>query len=141
MTLQKELISGAGEQGSGPEFLTVTSLALGEGASLYAADQGTNQVIRVDLATGNREDVGITCPMSGPEILQQVLYNAAAHELLILADGIFAFDLETSVYTPIPAAFYPYVIRLTQDGRMLAGGFNALTQIDRGSGEVVLVSK
>jgi hypothetical protein len=141
-TFQKQLISRAGERGEGEAFTTLASLTMAaHGTSLYAADQATDQILRVDLETGDREVLETTCPLGSNETLSQVLYDASTDELLILSDGIFAFDLETSVCTQISPALSTLDIRLTADGKILSAGFNAVTQIDRQSGGVVIVSK
>lgn len=141
-THEKQLVSRAGERGDGQAFSTLVSLTMAEdGKSVYAADQATNQILRVDLETGDRSVVETTCSLTEPETLHQVLYDAADHELLIVADGIFVFDLGTSACTQIPTAVDPLDIRLMQDGRILAADFNAVTQVDRETGDVVIVSK
>jgi DNA-binding beta-propeller fold protein YncE len=142
VTAQRELISRAGERGDGPAFETLASLAMSpDGTTLYAADQGTDRIIRVDIETGNREVFPTACPLGSSQNLQQVLVDAHGNDLLILSDGIFIHDLETSGCTRIPVREPLLAIQLMADGRLLAAGFNAVVQIDRGSGDLVIVSK
>lgn len=145
VTLQKELLSRAGQQGDGPAFDTLVSLALSpDGTTVYAADQATDQILRVNLESGDREVFDTGCAIGSNQGLRQIVYDPAADELLIAwSNGIFAHDFETGqcASIPLPISFLPLGIALTPDGRILAAGFNAVTQVDRASGDIVIVSK
>jgi DNA-binding beta-propeller fold protein YncE len=145
VTRQQQLISRAGARGAGPAFETLASLTLGpDGTAVYAADQLTDQILRVDLESGDREVMATACGFASPEGLRQVLYDEVADELLILsANGMFIHDFETSgcARVPVPIGMSTLGIQLTPDGRILGAAFHSVTQIDRKTGAVVIVSK
>jgi DNA-binding beta-propeller fold protein YncE len=141
VTRQKQVLSHA-SVGQGPAFQTLVSLTRSEDEThVYVGDQATDQILRVNLETGDREVLQTACALGSSQQLQQVLYDADAGELVILSDGVFIHDLETSGCTRVPVMLFPLGIGLTPDGRILAAAFNSVTQIDRESGDVVIVSK
>ena len=142
VTYQKQLISKDGARGVGEAFAAPVSLTPGENAStLYVADQTKNEIIRVDIESGDREVVQTSCVFDRPDGLQQALYDGARNQLLILNDGLFAFDLGTSTCTKASPKKYLLGMTLTAEGQALAVAFHSVMQVDRGSGDIVLVSK
>jgi hypothetical protein len=146
VTWNQDVVSRADSQGDGPPFAGIASITLGaEGTLAYVANQETNQVIRVDLDSGDREVIALECLEGAqPATLAQVLFDEGTGELIVLADGLFVVDIDTLVCTPVPsvpARVSPLHVQVTPKGRMLAAVFNALGQLDRESGDVVIVSK
>ena len=145
VTWQQRLISQAGGPGDGPAFQTLVSLSVAaDQMAVYAADQATDTILRVDLESGNREVVQTGCAFGGSQSVRQVLYDDDTRQLLVLsAYGIFVHDLETLKCTRIGTTPELSVlgIEIMPDGRLLGAGFNAVLQIDRASGDFVVVAK
>jgi hypothetical protein len=139
---QFTLLSQAGTRGDGDAFVTIASMTMAEDGVLYVADQGSDRILRVDTETGDRESFQTHCPLGiEPETLSQVIYDEPRHQLLIHADGMFAHDLEHGSCAMIPSWLHPLDMRLTPDGHILAAAFNAVVQVDRHKGDLVIVSK
>lgn len=140
-----EVVSQPNDMGGGPAFGGLVSMTWGASASeLFVAGQTSGAVTRVDLETGDREALAAGCNagLSPPfDNLDQVLYNATFNELLISGDQLFSLDLESAACNTLPRWVFPLQIRVTPTNQMLGVVFGALVQIDRGTGEVVIVSK
>lgn len=131
--------------GVGPAFGGVISLArVGATDEMYVAAQTAELVTRVDLATGDRELLAHNCVLGNASTfttLDQVLYDEVRNELLISGDELFSIDLGTGECIQLSRRVFPLEIRTTAAGEMLAVSFRNLLQIDRATGEVVIISK
>lgn len=140
-----DVISQENVRGEGPAFGVVVSLTRVAGTpEVYAAGQASGTVTRVDLETGDREELLTTCDKGLSPIFQnldQVLYNQDVNELIISGDTLYRLELDTGDCEVLPRRILPLQIRMESGSRMLAVTFGALTQIDRTTGEVVIVSK
>lgn len=113
---------------------------------VYVAGQTSETVVRVNLETGDREQLVTSCiPSTWTETafqnLNQVLYNELLDELIISGDNLYTVDLETAACISLPQRVFPLHIQVTPTNQMLAVTFGTLLQLDRTSGEVVIVSK
>jgi hypothetical protein len=98
----------------------------------------------VNLETGDREtvstnrNVGAASVSQGPE---QVLYNEAANELLVLSDRLFSIELATDACVTLPGSPFSLEIQNASANQQLAVTFRTLMQIDRETAEIVVISK
>lgn len=83
-------------------------------------------------------DPGLSSTFQG---LDQVLYNGALNELIIGGDRLYSLDLETSACARLPLKQFPLQIQFAAENEMLAVVFGALMQMDRETGELVIISK
>lgn len=141
VTLQKDLISRDGDRGMGPAFATPTSITMTPDGTLYVTDQATNEIISVDPETGDRMVYETTCSFTTPESLSRAIYLEDTNDFLIRADGVFAVNRETSVCLPAAGQRFPLDVVVTPEGQILAAEFNAVLQIDRPTGDLVIVSR
>jgi hypothetical protein len=146
---QQSFVSASGQRGTGPSFAGLNSLTRVGAHAVYVTNQTAENIMRVDLETGDREVALSSCIVNQTnvlgvdETLQQVLYVADANELLIIGDNLLSYDLDTEVCRE----HVPFLrvrieeIRMAPDGRLLAIAFRALLQLDRASGDLVILSK
>lgn len=143
-TRTTSVVSQEGGKGSGPPFGGVVSLTrVAETSELYVAGQTSEAVARVDLETGDREALVTGCDGSAATFanLDQVLYSDVLDELLISGDEFYSLDLGTGDCAALPRWVLPLQVRITPANQVLAVILGALVQIDRATGEVVIVSK
>ncbi len=138
-TRQLNVISQDGSRGTGPAFDTAISMTRSSN-ELYVAGQDTERITRVDLQTGNREDLIHNCPVAFGT-LNQVLYEEGRDALLISGDRLLSFDFASGQCTQMPRRASTLEMRITPADQMIAVAFRALLQIDRETGEVVIISK
>jgi DNA-binding beta-propeller fold protein YncE len=140
-----EVVSQESVQGDGPPFGSVVSLTRVAGTpELYVAGQTSETVMRVDLETGDREELMTGCDLglsSSFQGLGQVLYNGVLNELIISGDRLYSLNLETGECAELPLREFPLQIQFTAENEMLAVVFGALMQMDRGTGDLVIISK
>jgi sugar lactone lactonase YvrE len=142
VTLQKDLISRDGDRGMGPAFATPASITMTPDGTLYVADQATNEILSVDPDTGDRTIYETTCSFTTPESLSRAIYLEDTNEFLIRADGVFAVNRDTSVCrTEAGLQRSPLDVVVTSEGQILAADFNEVLQIDRPTGDLVIVSR
>ena len=139
------VVSLPGQRGVGPGFGGIISLTrVGLTDEAYAAGQTSGLVTRVDLETGHRETLVTNCDLQDPpafDNLEQVLYNEARHELIVSDDRLYAIDVATSACERLPRRVLPLEVQVTPENQMLAVSFRALMQLDRETGEVVIISR
>ena len=139
------VVSRPGQRGAGPAFGGIVSLTrVGETTEAYAAAQTSGLVTHVDLETGDRQTLVTTCDLQDPpafDNLAQVLYNEARHELIVSDDRLYAIDLATAGCQRLPRRVLPLEVQVTPANQMLAVSFRTLMQLDRETGEVVIVSR
>ncbi len=140
-----ELVSRAGEKGSGNAFGTLVSLTSSPTPSeIFAAGQSSGSVFRVNLETGDREALVTNCDLGeAPAFdgLMQIRHNAAANELLVLGSSLYSIDLDTDQCVTLPRSTLLLEVQPASAEQLLAATFGALLQYDRETGEVVVVSK
>lgn len=140
-----EIVSRAGEKGSGAVFGTLVSLTDSETATeVFAAGQASGTIFRVNLETGDRQAVSTTCDLGDSSSFQgltQIRYNAIANELLILGDSLYSLELDTGQCNTLPRSVSLLEVQPASGEQLLAVTFGALLQYDRETGEVVIVSK
>ena len=140
-TRQLKLISQDGGRGTGPAFDTAMSITrVGSSNELYVAAQDSGQITRVDLETGNREELILNCPVPFGT-LTQVLYDEGRDALLISGDRLLSFDFASRQCLQMPKRVSTLEMRITPADQMIAVWFRALLQIDRETGEDVIISK
>lgn len=136
--------SQPGVLGDGPAFGVVVSLTPAAADVLCVAGQDSELVTRVDLATGDREelvhgcDLGLASTFTG---LDQVLFDPTDGRLIIKGDSVYSFDPGAVQCTRLPVAEVPLEFRVTSAGQLLGADFHALMQFDPGTGEIVVISK
>ena len=141
VTRDIEVVSQAASRGTGPAFDTAMSMArIGTSNELYVAGQASERITRVDLETGNREELAHNCPTTFGT-LTQVLYDEGRDELLISGDRLLSYDLASGQCTQLPRRVHTLQMRITPADQMIGVWFRALLQIDRETGEVVIISK
>ena len=142
-----ELVSQEGARGDGPALGGIVSMTRVAGTpDVYVAGQTSETIVRVNLETGDREELVADCPLAwwtetAFQTLDQVLYNEFLDALIISGDNFYSLDLETGACTSLPRRVFPLHIQLTPANQMLAVSFGALLHFDRDTGEVVIVSK
>jgi len=140
-----DVISQESVLGTGPPFGGVVSLTRVAGsADLYVAGQTSETVVRVNLETGDREELSTGCDLgvsSTFQDLDQVLYNEALGELIISGATMYGLDLATAECAILPRRVSPLQLQVTPANQLLAVMFGSLVQLDRDTGEVVIVSK
>lgn len=109
--------------------------------TLYVTDQATNEIISVDPETGDRTVYETTCSFTTPESLSRAIYLEDTNEFPIRADGVFAVNRETSVCLREAGQLVPLDVAVTPEGQILAAEFNSVLQIDRSTGDLVIVSQ
>ena len=126
----------------GPDHvLTVRAIdAFGTSNELYVGSQNEERITRVDLETGNREELVLDCPNTFGTLIQ-VLYNEGRNELLINGDRLLSVDLDTVQCTQVPRRVFTLHIQVTPEDQLFGTEFRALMQIDRETGEAVILSK
>jgi DNA-binding beta-propeller fold protein YncE len=140
-TRKLKVISQEGGRGAGPAFDTAMSMTrAGSSNELYVAGQHSERITRVDLETGNREELIHNCPVAFGT-LTQVLYDEGRDALLISGDRLLNFDLASGQCTQMPMRVSTLKMQITPADQMIAVTFRALLQIDRATGEVVIISK
>lgn len=146
----RSVLSQAGERGEGPEFENINSLSFGPDANtLFVTNQLGENVMRVNLGSGDREIVPLDCADIGPmrpeldEGLQQVIYHADRERLLLLGNSLVEVHPETGACALLPQSFIDHPMRLliTPTGQVFAAARRAVTLLDLDSGEFVIVSK
>ena len=70
-----------------------------------------------------------------------MLFNEAGNELLILGDNVRRLDLATGSCTPVPAIGSYLQLQALGADQLFAVGFGEFVQINRETGEIVLISK
>ena len=140
-----EVVSRAGEKGDGAAFGALVSLTeSGTPTEIFAAGQASGTIFRVNLDTGERQELSTTCDL-GDSLsfpgLMQIQYNAAANELLILDDLLYSIDLETNQCDTLPSTTLFLDVQPASEQQLLVTTFGALMQYDRETGEVVIISK
>ena len=141
VTRDLEVVSQADSRGTGPAFggvMTVTRV--GTSNELYVGSQNEERITRVDLETGNREELVLDCPNTFGTLIQ-VLYNEGRNELLINGDRLLSVDLDTGQCTQVPRRVFTLHIQVTPEDQLFGTEFRALMQIDRETGEAVILSK
>ena len=140
-----EVASRDGEKGGGSTFGSLVSISESDAATdVFAAGQASGTVFRVDLDTGDREALVTNCDLGGAGAFQglmQVRYNVAANELLILGDTLHSLDLATGDCIILPRSALLLEVQPASAQQLLGVTFGALVQLDRSTGEVVIVSK
>ena len=142
-----EIVSQEGGRGAGPAFGGIVSMTRVTGTpDVYVAGQTSETIVRVNLETGDREELVANCPPAwwtdtAFQNLDQVLYNGILDTLIISGDNLYSYELETSACTALPRRLFPLHIQVTPENQMLAASFGALLHLDRDTGEVVIVSK
>jgi hypothetical protein len=139
------VVSQESSQGAGPSFGGVVSLTRVPGSSqLYVAGQASETVTRVELETGDREALATTCDLglsSTFQDLDQVLYGEGLGELIISGDKLYSLDLESAECMTLPRRTFQLQMQVTPTSEILGVSFGMMTQIDRETGEVVIISK
>lgn len=139
------VVSQESSQGAGPSFGGVVSLTRVPGASqLYVAGQASETVTRVDLETGDREALATTCDLglsSTFQNLHQVLYSEILGELIISGDKLYSLNLDSAECTTLPRRAFQLQMQVSPTSEILAVSFGTMTQMDRETGEVVIISK
>lgn len=141
VTRDLNVVSQDGSRGAGPAFGAGISMTrVGTTNELYVAGQEEERITRVDLESGDREELlhGCTDTLGS---LRQVFYNEGRDELLIGADRIYSFDRASEQCTQLPTRMSTLQLRVTPDDRMMAVWFRAFVQIDRETGEAAILSK
>ena len=99
----------------------------------------------MNLDTGDREELSTGCDLgvsSTFQELDQVLYNEALGELIISGNKLYGLDLATAECAILPRRVSPLLqMQVTPANQLLAVMFGSLVQLDRDTGEVVIVSK
>jgi DNA-binding beta-propeller fold protein YncE len=140
-TRKLRVISQEGARGTGPAFDTAMSMTrVGSSNQLYVAGQHSERITRVDLETGNREELVHNCPVAFGT-LTQVLYDEGRDALLISGDRLLNVDFASGQCTEMPRRVSTLQMQITPADQMIAVWFRALLQIDRETGEVVIISK
>lgn len=144
-TLTIDVVSQEGVQGIGPAIGTIVSMTGAQAAAeIYAAGQSSGNITRVNLETGDRETLSTNCNVGASGIfqgLEQVLYNEAASELLVLSDRLFSIDLATDACVTLPGSVFSLEIQNVSANQLFAVTFRTLMQIDRETGEIAIISK
>ena len=140
-----EVVSRAGERGSGAAFGTLVSLTEAESATeVFAAGQASGTIFRVDLDSGDRVELSTNCDLGGSSNFQglmQIRYNVAANELLILGNELYSVSLDNDQCDILPRSTLLLEVQPVSAEQLLALTFGSLLQYDRDTGEVVVVSK
>ena len=140
-----EVVSRDGDRGSGAAFGTLVSLTgSGTATEIFAAGQSSGTVFQVNMETGDRQALATTCDLGESTSFQglmQIRYNAAANELLILADTLYSLNFDTDQCDRLPPSTFLLEVQPASAEQLLAVTFGALLQVDRDTGEVVVVSK
>ncbi|HET6630376.1 MAG TPA: hypothetical protein VFG91_11435 [Woeseiaceae bacterium] len=139
-------VSQAGLRGNGPAFGGVVSMTRVPASSdLYVAAQTSGLVTRVNLETGDREELVTGCDFDfgAPTFqnLDQVLYNESENELIVNADRLHSFDLDTADCDRLPRSIFMLQLGMAPGNQILVADFGTLMQYDRTTGQVVIVSK
>lgn len=139
-----EVISQEGVRGIGPAFEGAISMTrVGTSNELYVGGHNNDAglVTRVNLETGDREALTHNCETSAFPVLTQVHYGEARNELIVLSDLLLTIDLESGQCTQLPQRTFVTQLRTTAQDQMLAVTSRAMLQVDRETGEVVIISK
>ncbi|MCC5888085.1 MAG: hypothetical protein JJT88_16750 [Gammaproteobacteria bacterium] len=146
----RSVLSQAGQRGEGPAFENINSLSFGPDPDMvFVTNQLGENVMRVDLASGDREIVPLDCADTGPirpeqdEGLQQVVYHPDSDRLLVLGNSLVEVHPETGACRLLPQSFISQPLRLLviPTGQVFAAARRAVTLLDLESGEFVIVSK
>ena len=113
----------------------------GAANEVFAAGQASGRVFRVNLDSGDREEFAADCNLGVSSNLDQIRYNAAANELLILGDNLYSFDLAAEQCATLPLNTSILEVQPASAEQLLGVTFGTLLQYDRDTGEVVVVSK
>lgn len=151
-TRQQLVLSRAGTAGDGAPFENITSLAIVEDPpALIVANQAAENLMRVDLVTGDRSveleqclnDVGENV-LGNDETLQQLVYRPLEGDLLILSDHLLRYDSsagQCTVLFPWTARRGLLAVAPAPGEQVLGTVFGALVAVDLPSRQAVIVSK
>lgn len=139
------VVSQAGVKGSGPEFeALVTSDWTETGEAIFVGDQASGIIYRVDLETGDRQQIPNACRDENSnyqEDLMEIRYNPAGNELLIIEDSTYALDLDTNQCSVMSRSGGFLSVLPRSNGQIFVTVFGALGQYDPVSGELVTISR
>jgi DNA-binding beta-propeller fold protein YncE len=144
---QQSIFSQLGVRGEGEAgFATIAAISLDAQSDVaYVANQLNETILRVDLETGDRELLITACPKTQQETLGQVLYDSVRDELLIVNDGLYVHKLGTGACNEVPLSVplkYSLLgVQVTPDNRLLGSILRSVLQIDRRSGDAVILSR
>jgi DNA-binding beta-propeller fold protein YncE len=139
----QSIFSQEGVRGDGEAFATITSMSIDDEAGVaYVSNQLNNSILVVDLETGDREPFATSCPIEQPaERLKQALHDPIRSELLILGDTLFVHDLASGGCIQISLRTGLDNVQVTPEGQLLVTMLRAVAQLDRPSGQMVMISR
>ncbi len=128
-------LPGGGESGAG--WVAITP----DGKTAYVADQNTDQVVPIDVATNTAGSAIDLAPDSGPFAVAITPDGTRAYVTDPFDNTVTPIDLTTNTaLTPIPVGSFPQGIAITPDGTRayVANLFDdSVSVIDLGSGTVM----
>lgn len=138
----RSVVSRAGHRGEGPPLDNPAGVVLDARRNVYyVTNQRSGNLMRIDPETGDRAIMLSTCPdpISPDETLGGLTYHPAEDALRLYGDKRFRYDLEAGVCRVVDERGPEWIE--SESGQIFATGGGGIGQVDRESGEFVLISR
>lgn len=138
----RSVVSRSGERGAGPPLDNPVGIVFDAIRNVFfVTNQRSGNLMRIDPETGDRTIVLSNCPDPiGPdETLGGLTLHTSEDALRIYGDRRFRFDLESGGCEIVDESGPQWIE--SESGQIFAVGVDGIGQIDRESGEFVLISR